>query len=298
MTEPLATVVAICHNHARWVEGCLESIRRQTYTPCQVIVINNTTTDDSENLIRQFVANYALDWMVVQNDRPLSVVQNCNLGLNYTRGEFLAVLACDDEMLPDRLARQVAKFAQLPGEYACVYGEMNLIDEGGAPLGRFYAGKRLLAGQPLPSGTLLWENSHACFVGAPAALLRTASVRAVGGYDTRFNFEDWPLYLALGRAGKKFFGLPAPLTNYRLVAGSLGKQLGHQRLKEMHQLFSSNEDILVPHPRAVRKWQGFAARLRKSDTRRGWAFELRILRWAGLNYFAALLTNVSTSFSR
>ena len=289
MSQPLVTIVAICHNHVRWVEECLESIRRQTYGNVECFIINNTQTDGSLARIEAFVARTGFDCTVIQNEQPLSVVENCNLGLDLAEGEFYAPIACDDEMIPDRLARQVAEFRKRGPGIVCVYGEMELIDETGEMIGKFYSGKRTKAAEPLPEGTLLYENSSKCFVGAPAAMVRTAAVRAVGGYDTRYHFEDWPLFLQLGRMGGTFVGLTEPLVRYRVLTSGLGKVIDTQRIRELYGLFTRNRDILIPYPSAVRKWRRFAALLRETNIREGAKFEMKIMAWAGVSYLGAVL---------
>ncbi len=290
MIQPLVTIVAICHNHQDYVAQTLESIRQQTYGNVECFIINNTREDDSENRIEQWVERTGYPCTVIQNQRCKTVVENCNLGLERASGEYLVLIACDDEMLPDRIALQTAEFQRRSPEYVCVYGEMNLIGAAGEPLGKFYAGRRLAEGEPLPGGNLLRENSRSCYVGAPAAMVRTEAVRRVGGYDTSYTFEDWPLFLALGRQGGLFAGLLTPLVNYRILPGSLGKEVSEKRLRELEKLFNRNRDVLVADVRSAKKWIQFARRLREFNLRGGLVMEFNVLKWAGIHYFPATLT--------
>jgi glycosyltransferase involved in cell wall biosynthesis len=220
---PRVTVVALCYNHERFVETCLDSIRAQTYQDFELIICDDASSDRSPDLIEAWIAKNFPNAIFLRQSLNLGVCKVLNLALAKACGQFLSMISTDDMWEQDKLARQVAFLDQQGDDVAMIYSDVSLMDVDGIVLpGRFI--DRHWPGLTPPSGNLLEHLSTRNFIPAMATLIRTRSLRAVGGYDEKLAYEDYDMWLRLAQRFRIMF-LDVIVARYRLVPGSLGDQL-------------------------------------------------------------------------
>ncbi len=126
MSDPLVSVVIPAYNAARTIVQTVESLRAQSLTDFEMIVVNDGSTDTPPEIL-----------VALQKQEPrLRVVHQANggypaamnFGLKNTRGKYIARLDADDISLPTRLQRQVDFLETHPdigvcGAYAETFGE-------------------------------------------------------------------------------------------------------------------------------------------------------------------------------
>lgn len=117
MKRPLVSVLIPCFNAARWLPAALESVLAQTWSPLEIIVVNDGSTDDSLAVARSFASRGVI--VVDQPNRGQCAA--CNRALQLARGEFIKFFDADDLLSPDMVERQVIALLPRPG---CVaFGE-------------------------------------------------------------------------------------------------------------------------------------------------------------------------------
>lgn len=89
---------------------------RQTYTNCEIIVIDDGSTDRSLEIIKTFESD--LLWESSEN---FGACRTRNRGIELAKGEFIKFLDADDVLLPDAIAKQVDISKTLPDSVIC-YG--------------------------------------------------------------------------------------------------------------------------------------------------------------------------------
>jgi glycosyltransferase involved in cell wall biosynthesis len=110
MQEPaLVSVIIPVYNCERYLAEAIESILVQTYSPVEVIVVDDGSTDGSAEVVKRFSSpvRYAL-----QPHSGSGAARN--LGVELARGEFLAFLDSDDLWTENKLAQQMAAFEAHP----------------------------------------------------------------------------------------------------------------------------------------------------------------------------------------
>src|ERR687883_1509018 len=80
------------------VEPALRSVQAQTESPLELIVVDDASGDGTAEAAR------ALGATVIEHDENLGPGQTRNDGIRAARGDWIALLDCDDEWLPDHLA--------------------------------------------------------------------------------------------------------------------------------------------------------------------------------------------------
>jgi glycosyltransferase involved in cell wall biosynthesis len=102
--SPLVSIVIPSYNAGRWLEATLATALEQTHSPCEVIVVDDGSTDDSLALAQRFRARGVV--VVPQLNRGASAARN--RALSVAQGEYIQFLDADDLLAPDKIERQLA----------------------------------------------------------------------------------------------------------------------------------------------------------------------------------------------
>lgn len=226
---PLVTAILVCWNHRCFVRQAVLSALEQTYPSIELIVIDNGSTDGSQDELLALRDEHDFTLLLQDN---VGLVRALNQALGIAHGKYLACLATDDAWLPDKTSRQVALLEADPGVHLAS-GQVACIDAGGRPL-------------DLPVVVRPGDASFSdlmtdgCFVYGPTIMCRVESLREMGGFDESLRIEDYSLALRLTNDGKRVVVMPDVLTLYRRhgnnwTAGSIDGDLSAigQRYRHM-----------------------------------------------------------------
>lgn len=107
MEQPLVSIIIPVYNAQEHIVGCLESVRRQTYTNIEIILLNDGSKDVSLSLLQMY-AN--VDPRIILVDKQNSGVSATrNLGLRLAKGKYLQFVDSDDALEPDATRLMVEK---------------------------------------------------------------------------------------------------------------------------------------------------------------------------------------------
>lgn len=95
------SVIIPVYNVEKYLESCLESIKSQTFTDYELILINDGSTDESVAIMRRYAKTDARIRIISQSNRGVSAARN--LGLSVAEGEYVLFVDSDDTILPDAL---------------------------------------------------------------------------------------------------------------------------------------------------------------------------------------------------
>lgn len=182
------------------------SVRAQTYRDFEWVVVENPP----HGCVGELLA--AAPELAVRHvrlpTRP-SLATARNEAAAAARGRLLAVLDGDDECLPDRLQRQVERFAREP-ELAVLGGALLAVDASGRQLGwRHY---------PTEHAAIVRAMRRFNPIAQPAVMVARDAFTAVGGYRDYGEgaCEDYELWTRMAQAGHRFANLPDVLLRYRI----------------------------------------------------------------------------------
>lgn len=210
--EPGAVAVVIpTRDRADLLALTLRSVREQTLPVRQLIVADDGSTDHTEAVVGAaggtLVRNPAGGW---------GAAGGRNAGLAQVRTEFVAFVDSDDLLLPEGLQRLRGALSREPAA-PFAYGRA-LVARVGPDAG--WEPDSLIATPPWHRAEPLAWLYAANTVPSPGTLVRTASVRAVGGYDEDVVFvEDHDLWVRLARLGAPAY-VPEVVAVYRRHAGN------------------------------------------------------------------------------
>jgi glycosyltransferase involved in cell wall biosynthesis len=115
MTSKLISCIIPVFNGARYLREAIESIFNQTYRPLEVIVVDDGSTDDPLSVVTSY--GEQVKYLRQAHAGPGAAR---NLGLTEAHGEFVAFLDADDVWHPEKLERQMARFAARPELGLCI----------------------------------------------------------------------------------------------------------------------------------------------------------------------------------
>jgi glycosyltransferase involved in cell wall biosynthesis len=115
MDALLVSCIVPVLNGERYLAEALDSIVAQSYRPIEIIVADDGSTDGTPTV----AARYG-DQVTFRSQATAGPAATRNLGLRAVRGAFVAFLDADDLWHPEKLARQLARFAARPEIGICV----------------------------------------------------------------------------------------------------------------------------------------------------------------------------------
>lgn len=107
--KPLVTFYVIAYNQARFVREAVEGALAQTYSPLEIVLSDDCSTDDTFAIMRELVAGYSGPHKIVlnRNDRNLGLSEHVNRIMALATGELVIAADGDDVSHPQRTARCV-----------------------------------------------------------------------------------------------------------------------------------------------------------------------------------------------
>ena len=191
----LVTVICTAYNHEAFVQEALRSVVEQTFHNVELIVIDNASTDGTEQKIREFRwHNPNIRFIVNSWNKGLCTA--FNQGLRYASGKYVIDLSADDVLLSDRIARQVAFFEGLPEDYGVIFSNAQYLDAQSSPLHLHYPtdeGRKAL--EDIPSGDVYRDVLEKYFICTPTMMMRRSLLHHLGGYDESLAYEDFDFWV-------------------------------------------------------------------------------------------------------
>jgi glycosyltransferase involved in cell wall biosynthesis len=194
--DTLISCIIPTHNRCALLERAIQSVLSQSYKTLEAIIVNEASSDDTEELIRRLAVK---DRRVryINNSSPLGPGGARNVGIASATGVFVAFLDDDDVWLDTKIDKQMAA---IKGFDAILCGS---ITRSGKPMIGY--SKNMVYLDDLKRGNILGSTS--CF-------MATTSVMRANPFDEALACgEDWDLFIRLSKKAR-FRYLPEQLVIY------------------------------------------------------------------------------------
>ncbi len=217
---PLVSVVVPVRDGARFLAQAIESVRAQTLTAWELVVIDDGSADASLEVARGFCCDGRVR-AVGAPPRGLAAARN--LGLLESRAPYVTFLDSDDRLRAGALARMVSRLDREP-RAAMVYGEAVSMDA----QGRVQGVDRAPLFARRPSGAVLEALLERNFIASSGATcLRRSFLDEVGPFrNDLVPAEDWEMWCRLSAAGEVHYLGPGALLEKRTHDDSISATLG------------------------------------------------------------------------
>ncbi|WP_066406957.1 glycosyltransferase family 2 protein [Flavisolibacter tropicus] len=125
-SAPLVSVILPCYNYGRYLSDALESLLAQTYTTWECIIVNDGSTDETEEVAKRFAQKDTRFKYIYQKNSGVSMARN--QALQAAAGTYFQLLDADDILEKDKLKLQVAYLEENP-EIDLMYSSMIFFKE-------------------------------------------------------------------------------------------------------------------------------------------------------------------------
>lgn len=211
MSSALVSVLMPVYNGGGFVKDSIQSILNQSYTNFELIVINDGSSDNSEELILS-IKDPRIQYL--KNETNLGLIKTLNKGIDLCKGEYIARMDADDISLPDRLKKQLEFMEKNRKVGVC-----------GSDYIHFGKGKQIaLTSHHDHQWILGWMLFNSSVV-HPALMIRTSVIKAEQPYfnSDYKHVEDYELWSRL-IFKTKFADVPETLLKYRIHASQVSRQ--------------------------------------------------------------------------
>lgn len=132
--QPLISIIITAYNVKPYIGEALQSIINQSYRNLEIIVVDDCSTDKTNNIIESFAREdkRIITYRLSKNSGPSTA---SNFALSKAQGEYIARMDADDVAYLDRIEKQV-RFLQHNPEVVMLGGQCDIINEQGTLIGR------------------------------------------------------------------------------------------------------------------------------------------------------------------
>lgn len=205
----LISVILPAYNAELYIKEAIDSVLAQTFTNFELIILNDGSTDKTEEIILSYQDSRIV---YVKNEQNLGLIGTLNKGMALAKGKYIARMDADDICLPERFAKQVNFLEEHPDYIICgtaAYRFFNNLTDKKA----FYV--------PINDENIrvrLFFNTG--FI-HPSVMFRTETIRTHNlSFNDNYKYaEDYYFWMDLLKYGKGF-NLKEKLLYYRVVATS------------------------------------------------------------------------------
>lgn len=215
---PLVSVVMSVYNSEATLKVAIESILNQTFIDFEFIVINDGSTDKTAKIL----ASLNDPRIKVYSQTNHGLIYSLNLGIEKSKGEFIARMDDDDVSDLQRLEKQVTFLQDNPRidalgcAFAMTDDKDKILQVFARPTRHIDITRQLYVQNPLGHGSMM---------------IRKQALTSVGNYDQeKKHIEDYDLWIRLYQSGATFAVLPEVLYHWRSnPLGVSSQNTGFQR---------------------------------------------------------------------
>lgn len=227
---PKVSVVMPAYNAEKYIGEAIESILNQTFSDFEFIIINDGSTDRTEEIIASYTDSRII---YLKNEKNSGIVITLNKGLDVAKGEYIARMDSDDISLPERLEKQVNEMEQSP-DIVVLGGGMEFI---GAK-----EGKQLFSSTYEELKIDLLFGS--CFA-HPAVMMRAGYFgEGKFQYDQTFNkMEDYALWIEVSQT-YKIASMKEVVLKYRIHPNQITQNYTEESRRQFCELRQKHMESL------------------------------------------------------
>ena len=223
----LVSIIMPSYNTARYIGESIASVKAQTYTDWELIIVDDASTDDTDDVVKR-VLSPKIHYL--KNERNCGAAVSRNRALCEARGKWIAFLDSDDLWSPDKLEKQLA-FMEKNG-YAFSYTQYAEIDEDGKSLGVTVWG---------PKRIIKTGMFNYCWPGCLTVMYNREVVGDIQIADIKKN-NDYAMWLKVCKKAECHL-LSEILASYRKRRGSISRHSYVSLIKWHYRLYRVAEGL-------------------------------------------------------
>ena len=234
--RPLVSVICVSYNHESFVIEALESVKGQTYSNIEIIIVDDGSRDRSVELIEKWSQeNREVQFLNLKSNHGYCLA--FNQALKLAKGEFIIDFATDDLMTLNKIEEQVSFFSTLSEDYGVVFTDAGYINKDGKHL-RDHFSYLLKMGliNEIPEGDVYTKVLSTYFIPSPTMMVKSIVYKTLNGYDENLVYEDFDFWVRSSRIFKYGY-LPRNLMKIRRNINSMSSGWYKQGDRQLHSTY-------------------------------------------------------------
>lgn len=239
MANQSVAVVIPLFNGRLYVADALKSVFRQTVPANEIIVVDDGSTDDGAQVVRDISVLHKVDIRLLSKENGGQSSAR-NAGIRAASSDLIALLDQDDVWRDDHLEKLSQAFAGGDAKLGWAYSDLDIIDRAGARIREKWL--QTLPG-PHPKRTMYDFLRNDCFILPTSTLISRSALLEVGCFDEQLSgYEDDDLFVRLFEAGYRNVFVNEALCSWRFHPDSCSQssRMQKSRLAFMHKVMAKD----------------------------------------------------------
>lgn len=227
--SPTISIIIPTYNRAHLIHRAINSVLNQTYQDFEIIIVDDGSTDNTEEAVRSF-NDSRIEYIRHEKNQGAAVARNT--GIKAAKGEYIAFQDSDDEWFPQKLEKQMKVFETASPEVGVVYTGFWCMANNKK---RYVPSKSVKQKE----GNIFKELLKGSFITTQSIVVRKKCFESAGLFDENLpRFQDWELALRLSKHSE-FKCVDEPLLISYHTTGSISRDL--------KALIKASEIIMTKH---------------------------------------------------
>lgn len=234
----LVSICVISYNSSKTIINTLESIKKQTYSPIELIISDDGSQDNTIEVVKNWLEDnnsFFYNVEIITVDKNTGVTANVNRAIKKAQGEYIKDIAADDELESEYIEKCIKHF-ELNQDIQVLFTKVKFIDESGIQVNHTvnYDFFKLSATEQF--NTIVLNGAPA--IPTPSIIYRKSVFEEIGFFDERIPmWEDGPFYFTLTKNGIKLYLLEEALVINGVRTDSLSNSIPYRHRKSIAQFY-------------------------------------------------------------
>ncbi|CAM8378421.1 COG1216 Predicted glycosyltransferases [Candidatus Methylopumilus universalis] len=206
--DKFVSIIIPTYNHAKYLSKAINSVLAQSYLNWEMIIVDNYSTDNTENIVKK-IFDRRITYIKVNNNGVIALSRNA--GIQIAKGEWIAFLDSDDWWTPDKLKVCMNLASESVG---IIYHTMKIERKQAS----FFIRNSLNSWQlkkPVINDLLIRGNP----IANSSVIIRSDLIKTIGKIDENVEMiaaEDFNTWLRVAEITDQFLYIPKKLGYYLL----------------------------------------------------------------------------------
>jgi len=235
----ISTILPL-YNGKKFIKEAIDSVRSQTYTNWELIIINDGSTDDSLEYTTAYVNSLPeKDKIKIIDQENTDVAIARNNAISYATGDWIALLDQDDYFHPEKFLSMMSLAEDDSGIDVFVSQRYKITDSGIAE--DLHSNRKktdMFSSEDIITNVILGTG-----IAPIETLFKRDAFNAIGGLDSSLRMSnDWDLWVRFAQHGYRYYYVEKPLAYYRVHDANTTQfyeRFVPERFKILEKFFSS-----------------------------------------------------------
>lgn len=211
MKVPEVSVLMPVYNIELYLREAIDSILQQTFTNFEFIIVNDGSTDRTEEIVLSYKDERIRYY---RNDKNSGVIYTLDRAMHLSKGKYLARMDGDDISLPDRLQKQYDYMQK--NNCDVVASCVQLIDKDGKDIGYWDEDKKNISAKAIKN----YLPINNC-IAHPTVMMKSEILKKYKYNPKQRHNEDYDLWLRIIADGGSIQKIEEPLLMHRYLQTSV-----------------------------------------------------------------------------